>query len=210
MSLGNPGANGNFAYIYTNKDWGISRNNLDGDLDSVSQDWVLYHGTVFFVSWLWTDEVGEYLPGVMYVPMQGMQDPYWSIISVEAWGAPETSAVWELLQNNCDRVTDYNCSNYGMCKNRGSYYSLRSECDYVDSNGNQTGIHLCAGADRPVFGYGHAVDNIDYISISNFNGWSHLSTDGWIDGKGLYHGCSGLNASLYLFTHPSNYIINTY
>jgi hypothetical protein len=191
------------SYIFTNNDWGIARGAVS---DNDGQDWVLYHGAVFIVNWRWIQVAGQYSYHAtsILVPMQGMQQGNWKAID-QVFNIDNPFCA--LLYNNCERVSSYNCSHYGSCKNGGSYYSLRGSCDYVNGNIQQSGIHLVPGSDKPVFGYGKALAIETY---SADNGWFHLSTDGWIDGNGVYHGCSGLYASLYVFTHPSNYIINTY
>ncbi|UZW12688.1 hypothetical protein OSC52_12575 [Clostridium pasteurianum] len=191
------------AYIFTNKDWGIARSAVD---NNDGQDWVLYHGTVFFVHWRWIQIAGQYSYHAinLVVPMQGMQNGNWKIKDQIMMISNPFCA---LLYNNCERVSSYNCSHYGLCKNGGSYYSLRGYCEYLDGSLYGSGIKLVPGADKPVFGYGKALGVEAYAPD---NGWLHLSTDGWIDGKGVYHSCSGLYASLYVLTHPSNYIINTY
>lgn len=191
------------AYIFTNNDWGIARDAVE---NNEGQDWVLYHGTVFFVHWRWISIGGQYAYHAtsLLVPMQGMQYGNWN---VKYQTMVIDNPFCSLLYNNCERVSSYNCSHYGLCKNGGSYYNLRHSCDYVNSSIQQSGIHLVPGSDKPVFGYGQAL-GIETYGCDD--GWFHLSTDGWIDGNGVYHGCSGLYASLFVLTHPSDYIINTY
>lgn len=212
MAASCPYQDGLYAYIYTNNDWGIARNEVGAD-----EDLVLYHGTVFFIRWIFvpyteTSTDGFYYADYISVPMQGMQSGTWQQYPYGITSGQNPN-LWNLLWNNCERITAYNCNKYGLCAYDGSYYSVRSSLDVLDANGNQTGIHLTS-ADKVIFGYGQGFfawyDTWNPYEGNPGNGWYHLRMYGWYDGNGIYHDLSGCFASLYLITHPNNYLINTY
>ncbi|MED3648519.1 hypothetical protein P4475_17215 [Halalkalibacterium halodurans] len=174
-------------------------NNKYSDV-TVERSTTLYNGQLFYLT------SRQWLAHSGYVYNYSSGWTQFTVHGRESFGNQVTIRGDANHRGTLTQLWNWNCRQYGLCRNGGSHYSLRRDTSYYRRSGGQWDdqSRLRAG-ERVVIGSGQG-----YTINNNFSSFPYIRMYGYITSNGTFRETFGRYIYNNPTARPQNYAINTY